>query len=49
MNSAGYYFVVIYHILCSQNKNIKLDSIYHMTPDHADRMHMYANTYKIDA
>ena len=46
MKYAGYFFVVIYHILCSQNNNIKLDSIQHMTPG---RMHMYANTCKIDS
>ena len=27
MKYAGYYFVLIYHILCSQNNNIKLDNI----------------------
>ena len=27
MKYAGYYFVVIYHIMCNQNKNINLDSI----------------------
>ena len=46
MKYAGYYFDVTYHIICSQNNNIKLDSIYHMTPG---RLHMYANTYEIDA
>ena len=46
MKYAGYYFDVIYHIICSQNNNIKLNSIYHMTPG---RLHMYANTYEIDA